>query len=1597
MPLTIGRSRRSGLAKTVVKTPRKQVIGQPGLEPIDAPLTPLEKKVARTFVEALTLTQKQITDLLEDDNTNGGPLTPFFEYLEPARKELSDALLEQLDDTGAFFWNQLVEQLKRKPDPSAVNFVAKSVIRKDIDPEDVTVVMPTGAEFSTTFSKRTPRGRRWADNESARLITNIAEETRENLQDVIASATGRGGRQRMMTLLGNVLENAPAGIDSGSVITKFQSEVSPAVAGLTFKQHNAVINTANKAFDDALAKGLPFNKAVNAAEKEALAHGKRAREYRARMISRTEMMEASNRGKLEAAQQAAEAGMFNAQRAGRQWVTSSFDVCPTCEPLHGKIVAFEGGSFYPKHRSQGSWVEEPRDLPPAHPNCRCTWTLVYDVAVPSGSGPEGLITPPPDIPQAVLNRAWEAAGKMRKNILSNSPAIQQDIVGVAGDIDAQLRDMSLSMKGDGALAREIADNYMEQQNLELVFDSTTIVKVEDVADNVSDALIYTFEIPDDRYIDDVQRALRDFSERGYKFDQEPKNYWRILDEREPYNGIDVNLIAPNGTKIEVQFHTPSSYRAKETMKPLLERQRAAGVSPTTFDEIQTELTKIAQDVTSPLREVVDTEPFGVTDLRYFPDEEVPFRIQTEDDLYNRFGGRLPDGSMDAYTNEAGEWWEGRERLHNKIVEKELAKATPVEEPIVHFMGGGPASGKGTAIREGLIDVPDNIVVVDADEIKGALPEYVTMVEEKTTSAAAYVHEESSMLSKRMFQESVDTGRHTQLDGTGDSSMEKLRSKVAGAREAQSARGGKKVIADYMTIDTEEAVARAAGRGRRTGRYVPEEVVRDTHASISRIFPDILDENLFDDVKLWDTAFEPPKLILRKVDGVLEIYDEAAYERFLLKNPDYQGAGIQAGVEPIIDSKSRVYLTIDEQYDPLRQKQVHEPFYEKQLAQGVATDEPDVVFLGGGPASGKSSIIDTGDVELPEGHVLVNADDAKEAIPEYNVIVENGDDWASTYTHEESSDMAKELMARSIRDESMPTVLDGTGDSSFASLSRKVETAREQAKGGRLIGEYVTVDTDVALQRTVDRYKRTGRKVPKEVVEGTHQSVSKVFPEAAEADLFDELRLWDTNSGKPVLIYEKVDGVEDIIDQELYERFLRKNPDYVPPAPAPVSTPVKSVRHAANYENKPTEMLDGVAKAASKNPEQERWIKGAENKIDEAEGILERFRLIPNAERSPSSKQDVREVLVDAKRQRKYGVSVDAVGGKRGHLPLLDDIREAQGFTGKGALLSADEANRLIDDGGTQMFRGDFTPNASFQLQQGEYYVGAGIYGNGTYMSGTGSAVFPYAVKGAYASEPTKDFVRSFGGVQRIIIDPDAKVIDIDEAVRLHYVNKRSLETLTDTVNEEWNLREELGETTFAEGDGVLSKASLKERIDEIDISAQSFDSREELRLQQVVIESATDKYPTNESFDTTVSVFESLGYDPDDPFKYKKFLKKKIDEAESLEDVLVELKQLTLIAGDTGSLTTSLGYDVIRVDTRHVRAGRRGGVDFAVGNNRTALGFQQDLIVDTEQVRAKLPKRIIEEIDDVLDSTVRVGGVSDKLDKAMEDYFSLPIAGSGRL
>ena len=78
--------------------------------------------------------------------------------------------------------------------------------------------------------------------------------------------------------------------------------------------------------------------------------------------------------------------------------------------------------------------------------------------------------------------------------------------------------------------------------------------------------------------------------------------------------------------------------------------------------------------------------------------------------------------------------------------------------------------------------------------------------------------------------------------------------------------------------------------------------------------------------------------------------------------------------------------------------------------GVATPvkgQARLIFMGGGPASGKSSVIASGDVDVPDNRVQIDPDRAKKALPEYQKMVAAGDiENAAGFAHEESSALAK---------------------------------------------------------------------------------------------------------------------------------------------------------------------------------------------------------------------------------------------------------------------------------------------------------------------------------------------------------------------------------------------------------------------------------------------------------------------------------------------------------------------------------------------------------------------------------------------------------------
>jgi len=239
-------------------------------------------------------------------------------------------------------------------------------------------------------------------------------------------------------------------------------------------------------------------------------------------------------------------------------------------------------------------------------------------------------------------------------------------------------------------------------------------------------------------------------------------------------------------------------------------------------------------------------------------------------------------TFDRYRNKDGQWTPERQILHNKIVDEFLEAGTPVDQPVAYMTGGGPASGKSMIFRTGKVNLPKNVVTIDSDEIKKSIPDYKDLVKSKDGRAAAFGHEESSMLSKRVLSQASVDKKNLFLDGTGDSGIEKLKTKVNKMKQ-----GGQKVVANYVTVDTETAVKRNVDRYKKTGRMVPNAYVRGVHENISKVLPQAIKDKIFDDLTLWDTnTYGEVKLVARQVNGDLEIIDDTLWNEFLKKDPDF---------------------------------------------------------------------------------------------------------------------------------------------------------------------------------------------------------------------------------------------------------------------------------------------------------------------------------------------------------------------------------------------------------------------------------------------------------------------------------------------------------------------------------------------------------------------------------------------------------------------------------------------------------------------------------------------------------------------------------------
>lgn len=193
--------------------------------------------------------------------------------------------------------------------------------------------------------------------------------------------------------------------------------------------------------------------------------------------------------------------------------------------------------------------------------------------------------------------------------------------------------------------------------------------------------------------------------------------------------------------------------------------------------------------------------------------------------------------------------------------------------------------------------------------------------------------------------------------------------------------------------------------------------------------------------------------------------------------------------------------------------VHKKIIDKLLSgktpvEGQAT----MTMLGGGPASGKSSVMNP-DTSKDPNAVTVDPDAIKKMLPGFNEMAKK-DPNAAAYYHEESSALAKRFSEVAFG-ENYNVIYDGTGDGSNGSVQKKINAAR--AHNYRVEAKYVSVDTESAVQRNQKRYDdavargETPRLPPVDMVRSTHAKCTDIS--VAMASKFDHIEIWDNNGSR----------------------------------------------------------------------------------------------------------------------------------------------------------------------------------------------------------------------------------------------------------------------------------------------------------------------------------------------------------------------------------------------------------------------------------------------------------------------------------------------------
>ena len=173
-----------------------------------------------------------------------------------------------------------------------------------------------------------------------------------------------------------------------------------------------------------------------------------------------------------------------------------------------------------------------------------------------------------------------------------------------------------------------------------------------------------------------------------------------------------------------------------------------------------------------------------------------------------------------FVDENGDYLPSRLALHKKIIDEVKKNITCIEKtnPIAILMGGSPASGKSTFVKKYRPYLMDNsIYKIDADDIRAKLPEYKGF-------NATQTHLETKDIVNTLLSDRA-VGVPCEFDLIYDGTMNSIKSYEPLINLLKD-KGYTVFIVYIDNVPYETVVTRNLNRYRKSGRFVPIEVIDD---------------------------------------------------------------------------------------------------------------------------------------------------------------------------------------------------------------------------------------------------------------------------------------------------------------------------------------------------------------------------------------------------------------------------------------------------------------------------------------------------------------------------------------------------------------------------------------------------------------------------------------------------------------------------------------------------------------------------------------------------------------------------------------------------